>query len=226
MESKEFNYKYSFVKIFSDQEKFFSCAQQEIKNQVDLLESHIKKNPSFKSSLESIEVNKDSPKIAQEMIGASNNFGIGPMSSVAGAVAYFAAAAMKKEGAKISMVENGGDIFIARLQKEISVKIFSGSKFKNLFFKIKPKDCSLAICSSSGTMGHSMSFGKADLACVISKSAFLADAGATFLGNLIKEEGDIEKSLELVLERQNILGALAIKGDKIGMVGDVGKFIK
>ena len=70
----------------------------------------------------------------------------------------------------------------------------------------------LAICSSSGTMGHSLSLGRCDLATVFARDASLADAAATLAGNLVSREEDLEPAVNRVLAIEGIQGCLAGKG--------------
>lgn len=49
--------------------------------------------------------------------------------------------------------------------------------------KLAAQTMSVAVCISSGTVGHSLSFGLADSVTVIVGSTALADAAATCLGN-------------------------------------------
>jgi ApbE superfamily uncharacterized protein (UPF0280 family) len=116
--------------------------------------------------------------------------------------------------------ENGGDIFIAS-SKERVVGIFAGKSPLSLKvgLRIKPGDTPLGICSSSGTVGHSMSLGKADAVCVLSPSASLADAAATSIGNLIKGKGDIEKGLNYGSAIRGVKGVLVIVGEAMGIRG-------
>jgi hypothetical protein len=86
---------------------------------------------------------------------------------------------------------------------------------------IGPKENPLGVCTSSGTVGHSLSFGKADAVCILSKSAALADAVATAVGNVVKEKKDIEYGLELAREIEGVLGVLIIVGEKMGVWGNV-----
>ncbi|MCK5434567.1 MAG: UPF0280 family protein, partial [Dehalococcoidales bacterium] len=79
----------------------------------------------------------------------------------------------------------------------------------------------LGICTSSGTVGHSLSYGKADAVVVLSKSATLADAAATAIGNLIVQAGDIPNGLEFANGIDGLKGVIIIKGDKVGLWGDV-----
>ncbi len=87
--------------------------------------------------------------------------------------------------------------------------------------KIYPEKTPLGICTSSGTVGHALSFGKADAAVVISKDAFLADAVATAVGNRVKSVSDIEKAMEFASKIEGIEGVLVIIGDSIGAWGDI-----
>jgi hypothetical protein len=86
---------------------------------------------------------------------------------------------------------------------------------------IEPGETPLGICTSSGTVGHSLSFGKSDAVCVLSKSAALADAAATAVGNIVREKKDIERGLERGKEIEGVSGVLIIVGEKMGAWGDI-----
>jgi ApbE superfamily uncharacterized protein (UPF0280 family) len=86
---------------------------------------------------------------------------------------------------------------------------------------ISPEETPLGICTSSGTVGHSLSFGKADAVCILSKSAALADAVATTVGNMVQEKKDIELGLEKGKEIDGVLGVLVIVGEKMGVWGKI-----
>jgi len=120
------------------------------------------------------------------------------------------------------IVENGGDIFLAT-SKERTIGIYAGSSPLSLKIGmvIGPEDSPLGVCTSSGTVGPSLSFGKADAVCVLSKSTALADAGATAVGNIVREKKDIELGLERGKEIEGILGVLIILGEKMGVWGNV-----
>jgi len=227
MKQEEFNYRFSGLKMFADHAKHFPRAKEEVKKQTEILENFISLFPSFETSFQPVKVKKDAPKIVLEMSKASSNFNIGPLSAVAGAIAQVSAQEIKKSGSKLALVENGGDIFIASLAKKITVGIFAKNKaFSDLAFEVHPEEAPIAICSSSGKMGRSTSLGRADLACIVSRSAFVADAGATYLGNLIKEEKNIQGALDKVIAKKDVLGALAIKNNKIGMAGKLPKIVR
>ena len=87
--------------------------------------------------------------------------------------------------------------------------------------EINPQDTPVGICTSSGTVGHSLSLGKADAAVVLARSAALADAAATAIGNIILQPDDINKGIELAQEIGGLRGLVIIKDDDIGIWGDI-----
>jgi ApbE superfamily uncharacterized protein (UPF0280 family) len=103
------------------------------------------------------------------------------------------------------------------------VGIYAGSSPLSLKvgIRIAPEDSPLGICTSSGTVGPSLSFGKADAVCILSASAALADAAATAVGNLVREEKDMESGLERAKSIEGVLGCLLILADRMGVWGNV-----
>ena len=81
------------------------------------------------------------------------------------------------------------------------------------------KGC-LGIATSSGTVGHSHSLGKADAVTVICKSTALADAYATALCNKICKPDDFEGVIGEAMKNNDILGLIIIKSDAIGCCGN------
>ncbi|MGO9414293.1 MAG: UPF0280 family protein, partial [Syntrophobacteraceae bacterium] len=79
----------------------------------------------------------------------------------------------------------------------------------------------VGICTSSGTVGHSLSFGKADAVTIVSRDAALADAAATRLGNMVKTQADIDEALELAPRIPSIEAVLILIKDKMGIWGNV-----
>ncbi|MFH1612311.1 MAG: UPF0280 family protein [bacterium] len=181
----------------------------------------MKQNPLFLTSLEPIYLEKNVPSIVKEMIKASAKVGVGPMAAVAGAIAEFVGKTLLNYSKEI-IVENGGDIFIKSSKKRY-IGIYAGNSFftKKIAIEIFPEKTPLGICTSSGTVGHSLSFGKADAVTIISSSTALSDAAATAVGNLIKNELDIFQGIEFVKNINGLKGVLIIKNDKIGIWGDI-----
>jgi len=121
------------------------------------------------------------------------------------------------------MIENGGDIFLAGASS-YTVGIFAGqSPFSGkLGIKIsRPKKFSASICTSSSTVGHSLSLGKADAVCIYAESAAFADALATAMGNRIKTRDDLEPTIQRALAFDSVYGAVAILGDSMAVGGDL-----
>jgi len=185
------------------------------------LETYIAMKPEFQKSLIPLVDDPYAPAIARQMIRTSQLAGVGPMAAVAGAMAESVSSDLLKLSTEV-IVENGGDIYLAT-SKERTIGIYAGDS--PLSFKIGitilPEETPLGICTSSGTVGHSLSFGTADAVCVLSKSAALADAAATAVGNLIREKNDIELGLDRGKEIEGVLGTLIIVRDKVGVWGNM-----
>jgi uncharacterized protein len=189
------------------------------------LEGYIDSHPSFYSALEPVEVGADAPEIARVMADAGRRAGVGPMAAVAGAVAESVGRDLCRFSSEI-IVENGGDIFI-RTKSPRTLGIYAGedSPFAGrLAIEVGPTEGGLGVCTSSGTVSHSLSFGKSDAIAVISKNTALADAAATAAGNSIKGPEDIEKAIAAAKSIEGVLGVVAIMGDKMGSWGEV-KFV-
>jgi ApbE superfamily uncharacterized protein (UPF0280 family) len=206
--------------------EFFPIAEREVEKQREILERYISKNPDFLNSLKPIFVSDNSPEIVKRMAKASFRAGVGPMASVAGAISYFAVREMVKEGAKHVIFENGGDIAMF-ISEPVIIGIYSGEKVKNLGLRFKPKNSIIGVCTSSGKMGHSLSFGKADSVTVISEDPVLADAVATALCNSIDEEDPdkIERAINRFLIH-GIEGVIVVIGNLVGLGGNLPEFIE
>lgn len=197
---------------------------QEIRS---LLKEHIKDSPAFESSLKPLDLGKvkgDLHPVLEKMYQASIKAGVGPMAAVAGAVSEYIGTEILAEKDKVSdiFIENGGDIYL-RTTKERRILVHAGDSplSEKLALKIKPQMTPCGICTSSGTVGHSLSFGKADAVVVISKDTCLADATATSIGNVIQTSQDIEKGLAFGKKIEGIDGILIIVGDKMGAWGQI-----
>lgn len=79
----------------------------------------------------------------------------------------------------------------------------------------------LAVCTSSGTVGHSLSHGKADAACVMSRNCALADAVATAVGNQAANPRQIQTAIEWGRHIPGVEGILIIVGNKMGAWGNI-----
>ena len=187
----------------------------------DTLESYIERHPTFLTSLEPVPVDDNAPRIIREMAEAAEKVGVGPMASVAGAIAEFVGKELLAFSPEV-IVENGGDIYLKSL-RERTIGIYAGKSplSGKLGLEIKGQDTPLGICTSSGTVGHSLSYGEADAVIALSKSATLADAAATAIGNLTIQPSDIPRGIEFAQGIEGLKGVLIIKGDKMGLWGKV-----
>ena len=185
------------------------------------LETYITMNPGFQQSLVPLADDPYAPEIVKQMIRTSQRAGVGPMATVAGAMADVVSKDLLQLSKEV-IVENGGDIYLAT-SKERTIGIYAGNSALSLKIGIviSPEESPVGVCTSSGTVGPSLSFGKANAVCLLSKSAALADAAATAVGNVVKEKKDIELGLERGKEIAGILGALIIVEDKMGVWGNI-----
>jgi len=187
----------------------------------DLLERYIERHPSFLTSLEPVAIGDDTPRIVTEMAESARKVGIGPMASVAGAIAEFVGSQLLDSSPEI-IVENGGDIYLKSSGKRL-IGIYAGGSplTGKISLEINGRDTPMGICTSSGTVGHSLSYGKADAVIVLSKSAALADAAATAIGNLIIHPDDIPSGIKFAQGIDRLNGVVIIHGDKMGLWGEV-----
>jgi ApbE superfamily uncharacterized protein (UPF0280 family) len=183
------------------------------------LEEYIKGNPRFQESLGPLPPDPHAPRIVKEMLAASRQVGVGPMAGVAGAMAEFVGTALLAFTPEV-VVENGGDVFV-QISTERTIGLFAGRSPLNMRvgIRVPPERTPLGICTSSATVGHSQSFGRADAVCVISPSAALADAAATALGNRVQGKEDIAEVLEEGRKLSGVEGMVIIVDDAMGAWG-------
>jgi len=185
------------------------------------LEAYIGRHPIFLTTLDPYQAEAGAPAIVKEMARVSQLAGVGPMAAVAGAIAEAIGRDLLAFSPEI-IVENGGDIFL-KISKKRLVGIYAGqSSFtKRIALEIMPRETPLGICTSSATVGHSLSLGNADAVVVLSPSAALADAAATALCNIVKTADDIPQAIEKAQGIEGLHGLVIIVGDKMGVWGKV-----
>jgi uncharacterized protein len=185
------------------------------------LEQYILGHPEFLHSLTPVSPDEFAPPLVRRMISAGQGAGVGPMASVAGAVAEAVGQDLMAESEEI-IVENGGDIFLRR-SGEVRVGIFAGRSPLSLRVGLVLAAAAhpWGVCTSSGTVGPSRSFGRADAVCILSPSASLADAAATAVGNLVRSPSDLERGLEKARMIEGVSGAVIILGEKLAAWGEV-----
>lgn len=196
-------------------------AMEIVQRQRSLLENYITRHPGFLTALEPFPVGVDAPAIAKDMEDAAAKVGVGPMAAVAGAFAEVVGRELLRISPEV-IVENGGDIFL-KTGKTRLVGVYAGESpyTGKIALRVEPVDTPLGVCTSSGTVGHSLSFGKADAVIVLSPSASLADAAATAIGNIVKTADDVQKALDFARGVTGLVGVAVMINDKMGVWGKI-----
>jgi len=187
----------------------------------DVLEKYALRHPEFVVTLSPWTRNDPMPAIVEEMVHAGRRAGVGPMAAVAGAIAARVGEDLLDRSREV-IVENGGDLFL-RTRSHVTIGIHAGevSPASNMLMKAGGGDAPVGVCTSSGIIGHSTSFGRSDAVCVISPSCALADAAATAIGNRVHGGSDIRSAIEWGRKIEEVQGIVIIAGGRIGAWGDV-----
>jgi ApbE superfamily uncharacterized protein (UPF0280 family) len=221
----KYQVKQTIVTVIADEEYHRVCLDAINRARADL-ELFISRDPYFQATLEPYACPADAPAIVKRMCDATAKVGVGPMAAVAGTIAEAAVEAMSRAGARYAIVDNGGDIAILN-DETATIGIYAGeSPIKGLALEIPPRDRILGVCTSSGTVGPSISFGNADAALIISDDVALADAAATALGNRITDPGSLATAFDFLKKVPAVTGALGIIGDKMATYGKLPKIVK
>ena len=184
------------------------------------IETEIARNPVFATSLAPVAMPPSPGAVVRAMIAAGRAYAVGPMAAVAGAVAQAVGQGLLQWSQEV-IVENGGDIFL-QMNRPVELGLYAGedSPFSStLRLRVEPEGKALGVCTSSGTVGHSLSFGRADAVVAVAADAALADAAATAIANRVQCGDDLERVLNEEKERGLLDGLLAIIGKQIGAFG-------
>jgi uncharacterized protein len=186
-----------------------------------ILEDYASAHPEFLRSLEPVSAAPGAPPLVREMCACALASGVGPMAAVAGAAAEYVGRELMELSEEV-IVENGGDIFMASTRKRL-VGIYAGDSVLSgkLALEIPPGGAPVGVCSSSGTVGHSLNFGSADAAVVLSGSAALADAAATACSNRVKDESSIEDAIDFARGIKGVDGVIVVVNGAFGAWGAV-----
>jgi ApbE superfamily uncharacterized protein (UPF0280 family) len=181
------------------------------------MDAYLLMDPAYKAALTPYDAGLEAPDILKEMSRTSHKTGIGPMSAVAGAVAKRVAEFL---GTKEVIVENGGDIY-AKSSSDMDISVFAGQSplSEKIGLHIPAADFPLGICTSSGTVGPSLSLGRADAVMIVCKDVLLADSYATAMANRIKTVSDLQPVIDHISNIPDILGAIAVKDDRMAITG-------
>ena len=143
------------------------------------------------------------------------------MAAVAGAIAEHVGRALLRRADEV-IVENGGDIFM-RSRRERIVSIYAGaSPFSHrIGLRVPGERTPIGICTSSGTVGHSKSFGTADAVVVAAPDTALADAAATAIANCVTSAEDVDAALARGRAIEGVTHIVVVKDSKLGVWGDL-----
>jgi uncharacterized protein len=197
-------------------------ATEEIGKIRKILNDYNELNDMFFSSLNPLALDDSAETEVRSMLSAGLLANVGPMAAVAGLTSETVGRKLfEKFQIKEIVVENGGDIW-ASVNEPLFVEILAGNSALSgkLALKIPQNRTPIGICTSSGTVGHSLSFGKADAVVICAHDAAIADAFATAVGNIVKTESDIDKALEFTSQFKEILSTVIVINDKIALSGE------
>jgi len=194
------------------------------------IERFIIVRPEFRWSLEPLRLKGEYPRVIELMLRAAEVADVGPFAAVAGSISQIAAEVAREAGAKNVLVENGGDIAIIG-DREFRVGIYAGGAGTSgkIGFLVRREDLPVGICTSSGTVGHSVSLGQADAVVAVANEASVADAAATSIANAVRGadiESSIERGLDWGHDIPEIRGCLIVRGGHIGTSGKLLELIR
>lgn len=222
----KYQLKESQCTIISDRLEALKVAKSSIESHRFKLEKYIQEHPDFKISLYPTEVDGNLV-VAKLMAEASRRAGVGPMAAVAGVLADLAVKEMLETGAKVAVVENGGEGYIVS-DRPIDIAIQAGETSLSRRVGFRLEKFPMGVATSSGLFSHALSFGNAEAATIFAENAGIADAAATAVANAVKgkdEERVIEKAVELGLTIEGVQGVFIIYKGHVGLGGKVPSII-
>jgi ApbE superfamily uncharacterized protein (UPF0280 family) len=212
------------VTIICDR-KFIKIAKDAIFEARSQIELKISKDAFFGTTYDPYAASPDDGCVVKRMCLASLSANVGPMAAVAGAIAEYAVGKMKDAGCKYAIVDNGGDIALFT-DRDVFIGMYADVNGERLSLRIPATKHILGVCSSSASVGPSVSFGRTEISTVISNNVTLADACATRLGNLVKNADTMEEALEDVCGIDGVIGCLAYCDGMLAMCGDVPELVR
>lgn len=207
---EKFHFRETFANILADDPAHTAAAKAGMMAARQVLEAHIARDPFFAATFDPYEPDSDEQVITR-MAAAARKAGVGPMAAVAGTIAWAGIEAMQEAGAAFGVIDNGGDIALVA-DRPVRVGVHAGGAplSNRIAFVIPPQDSVLGICTSSATVGPSISFGIADAVTIFARDVALSDAWATAVCNAIRPDD------RLVLDRVDpyeVSGIFIIMGD-------------
>jgi uncharacterized protein len=205
-----FRFRETFATILADEPEHVAAAKEGMLNARQILEAYIARDSFFQITYDPYQPDSDED-IIRRMAEAARKAGVGPMAAVAGAIAWAGIEAMEDSGAVFGVIDNGGDIaLISDRAVRIGIHAADALLSNRIAFVIPPQEKILGICTSSASVGPSVSFGVADAVTVLSADIALADAWATSICNQIRPE---DQSVLTQINPSEVTGVCAIMGE-------------
>ena len=213
-----FRYRETFAAILADTPAQAEAAKRGMIAARQVLEGYIARDPFFASTFFPYKPSTDEPLILR-MAAAASRAGVGPMATVAGAIAAAGIEAMRDAGATFGVIDNGGDIALFS-DRDVRVGVHAGSApvSDKIAFVVPPKKDPYGICTSSATVGPSISFGMADAVTIFARDPLDADAWATAVCNRIRPD---DRSVLATVDPVRVEGVYAVMGETVVSWGTV-----
>lgn len=213
---ESFTYYETITTILADRKEDIEVARNAMIEARRDLESYIATDPFFQITYDPLSVSSSAPKIVRRMADAGYEAGVGPMAAVAASIAWEGVEAMVHNGAVFGVIDNGGDIVVYS-NRDVRIGIHAGMSPSSdkYAFVLSPRKEIYGVCTSSATVGSSVSFGICDAVVCFSSNPAKADAWATSLCNVILPSA-FEKQVPVV---SSLDGIYAVAGEWIGMYG-------
>jgi ApbE superfamily uncharacterized protein (UPF0280 family) len=224
---ESFIYKDSQCTLISDSPTGIETAKKSIMHNRQLLENYIALNQKFAWTLSPLLVT-DGPLVVKLMAQAAIAANVGPMAAVAGVLADIAVCDMIAAGCKVAVVEDGGEIS-ATSNVPIDVAVAAGDEPMSKQFGFRLTNFPIGVATSSGRFSHAISFGDAEAVTVFCKTAGLADAAATAIGNIVKGSDvnlAIQKGINTAKAIKGVEGTLILYKGCFGTWGKIPQIIK
>jgi ApbE superfamily uncharacterized protein (UPF0280 family) len=213
-----FHFRETFATILADDPAHVRAAKAGMMAARQVLEAYIVRDPFFAATFEPCEPDSDELVITR-MADAARRAGVGPMAAVAGTIAWAGVESMQDAGASFGVIDNGGDIALTA-DRPVRVGVHAGSAALSdrVAFVVPRQETLLGICTSSATVGPSISFGMADAVTIFSRDVALSDAWATAVCNGIRPD---DRSVLDRIDPDEVDGVFAIMGDVVVRWGEL-----
>lgn len=221
---EHFAYRETITTILADDAFHIEAAKEGMIAARTGLEHYLTTEPFFQISYEPVPASDGAPESVRQMADASFEADVGPMAAVAATIGWAGVKAMQNAGASFGLIDNGGDIVVFS-DRDLRVGIYSGAAPSSgkFAFIVPPQTGILGICTSSATVGPSVSFGTADSVTCFSHDPAKADAWATGLCNILTPE-NFDEVMKKV-EGSSVFAVYAVIGDWIGRWGDLPRIV-